>query len=82
MMNNNSVTLGQMVQHIKQNPMQILSKRFNLPEKLPRTPEEILQYLLNSGQVSQQQVNQAMQLKDQAAANNILNLPFFNRFGN
>lgn len=45
---------------IKQNPYGILSRRYNLPQNL-NNPNDILQYLLNTNQVSQQQVNAAMQ---------------------
>jgi len=39
-----------------QNPMSFLSKRFNLPQGL-RTPDEMINYLLQSGQLSQDQIN-------------------------
>ena len=48
---------------LKQNPRQLLAQRFNLPENIGNDPSEILQHLLNSGQVSQAQVNQAMQMR-------------------
>lgn len=60
---NNITELFSMVQQIRQDPAGMLSKRFNLPANLPKDPQEIIQYLLNSGQVSQQQVNQAMQMR-------------------
>jgi len=47
----------------KQNPMNLLSRRFNIPQNL-NNPQEIVQHLLNSGQVSQMQVNQAMQMRN------------------
>lgn len=47
----------------RQNPLAILSRRFNIPQNL-NNPQEIVQHLLNSGQVSQAQVNQAMQMKN------------------
>ena len=48
-------------QQLRQNPMQMLSKRFNLPQNLDmNNPNDIIQHLLNTGQVSQNQVNQAM----------------------
>lgn len=59
MMNNNMI---QMLMQLKQNPMQLLSKRFNLPQNM-NNPQEIVQHLLNSGQITQQQVNQAMQMR-------------------
>ena len=56
---NNSMM--QMLQQLQANPMQMLSRRFNLPQNL-RDPNEIIQYLANSGQVSQQQINNAYQM--------------------
>ena len=64
-MMNNIAEMASMVQQIRQDPVGMLSKRFNLPQNLPKDPNEIIQYLLNSGQVSQAQVNNAMQLKNQ-----------------
>ena len=54
----------QMFNQMKQNPMAMLSQRFNLPGNLS-DPKEIVQHLLNSGQINQQQVDQAMQMKKQ-----------------
>lgn len=56
---NNSMM--QMLQQLQANPMQMLSRRFNLPQNL-HDPNEIIQYLANSGQVSQQQINNAYQM--------------------
>lgn len=56
---NNSMM--QMLQQLQANPMQVLSRRFNLPQNL-HDPNEIIQYLANSGQVSQQQINNAYQM--------------------
>ncbi len=48
-------------QQLKQNPMQMLSQRFNIPQGInTNDPNSIIQHLLNTGQVSQNQVNQAM----------------------
>jgi ferritin len=58
-----------MLNQLRQNPMQILSKRFNLPQNLPNNPQEIIQHLLNTGQISQGQVNNAMQMKKQFFGN-------------
>ena len=60
---NNAPDFFAMVQQIRQDPVGMLSKRFNLPQNLPKDPNEIIQYLLNSGQVSQAQVNNAMQMR-------------------
>ncbi len=60
MMNN----FMQMLQQFKQNPMQmIMQRRLNLPQNVSMNdPNAILQSLLQSGQISQQQVNQAYQM--------------------
>lgn len=62
MMNNQMLT---MIQQFRQNPMQMLSRRFNLPQNLPNNPQDIIQHLLNTGQISQGQVNNAMQMRKQ-----------------
>ena len=53
----------QMYNQLKNNPVGVLSQRFNIPENL-NNPNDIIQHLLNTGQVSQAQVNQAMQIKN------------------
>ena len=62
MMNNQMLT---MIQQFRQNPMQLLAKRFNLPANLSSNPQDIIQHLLNTNQISQNQVNQAMQMRKQ-----------------
>ena len=46
-----------------QNPMAMLSKRFNIPADI-NNPNDIIQHLLNTGQVSQAQVNRVMQMRN------------------
>ena len=53
--------LAQMLQAIKANPMQILGNRFRLPATA-KDPAAILQYLMQTGQVSQAQINSAYQM--------------------
>lgn len=56
----------QMLEMFKQNPMQILmQKGIRIPQELSNNPQSIVQYMLNNGMVSQQQVNQAMQMVKQ-----------------
>ena len=50
-------------QQFQQNPMQMLSRRFNIPQNI-NNPNDIVQHLLNTGQVSQAQVNQVMQMRN------------------
>ena len=52
-----------MLTQFKQNPMGMLSKKYNIPQNM-NDPNEILQHLLNSGQVSQEQVNRVMKMKN------------------
>lgn len=62
-MMNNPMQMMQMLNQLRSNPMQVLSKRFNLPQNMSNDPQEIVQHLLNSGQISQAQVNRAMQMR-------------------
>ena len=55
----NGMNIMQQLQHLRQNPMQFLRQRgFNVPDNVT-DPQAIIQHLMNSGQVSQQQMNQA-----------------------
>lgn len=49
--------LMQTVRQMSSNPQAILQK-YGIPQNL-KTPEEVAQYLMNNGRVSQAQVNQA-----------------------
>lgn len=60
-MMNNANDIMNLLQQIRQNPYQVLSQRFNLPQNL-NSPNDIIQHLLNSGQVTQTQVNNATQM--------------------
>lgn len=59
-------------QRFQQNPMQMLSKRFNIPENI-NNPNDIIQHLLNSGQVTQEQVNQVMQMRNHPMIQRLMN---------
>lgn len=52
-----------MLQQLKANPVQFLmQRRMNLPQGVSANdPQAILNYLVQSGQVSQQQINSAYQ---------------------
>lgn len=59
-------------QKFKQNPMMMLNQRFNIPQNINLSdPNAILQHLMNTGQVTQNQINQVMQMK---------NSPMFKQF--
>lgn len=52
--------IGEMFQKFKQNPMDYLLKsKLSIPDNIGNNPQNILQYLVQSGQVSQQMMNQA-----------------------
>jgi len=47
-----------MLSQIKQNPMGLLSQKFNIPENINLSdPNAILNHLVSSGQVSQSQID-------------------------
>lgn len=53
----------QMLMQFRQNPMAMLSQKYNLPQNI-NDPNQIIQHLLNTNQISQEQVNQAMQMRN------------------
>ena len=61
-----------MYQQFQRNPMGMLSKRFNIPQEI-NNPNDIIQHLLNSGQVSQDQVNRAMQMRSHPMIQKLMN---------
>lgn len=55
-----------MYNRFRQNPLQMLQQRFNIPQNINmNNPNDIIQHLLNTGQVTQNQVNQAMSMRNQ-----------------
>ncbi len=60
-----------MLSQFKQNPMAMLTRRFNIPQNMS-DPNQILQHLLNTRQVSQDQVNRIMQMKNDPRIQNLL----------
>lgn len=53
----------QAVQQLKANPSAILGPKFNIPQNL-NDCNAIIQHLLNTGQVKQEQVNYLMQMRN------------------
>ncbi len=52
------MNIFQMLGQLKQNPMAMLSRRFKLPQNMNlNNPDEVIQYLMNTGQISQQEYN-------------------------
>lgn len=71
---NNINDIVNLYQQIRSNPMQMLSRKFNIPQSVNQTnPNEILQYLLNTGQVTQSQVNQANAMKNNPLLQQLMN---------
>lgn len=57
----NPLQLMQMVQSLRQNPVQFLqSNGFNVPQNI-NDPNSIIQYLMNTGQVTQNQYQNVRQ---------------------
>lgn len=63
--------LEMLAARFKQNPLGMLSQRYNIPPNMSN-PNDILQYLLNTNQVSQQQVNTIMQMRNNQQIQNLL----------
>lgn len=61
-----------MLSQFKQNPIAALSQRFNIPQNM-NDPNQILQHLLNTNQVSQEQVNRVMQMRNNPQIQQFLN---------
>lgn len=62
---NSNMNLMQMFGQFKQNPMQFISRQYNIPQNVGSNPQRIVQYLLDSGQINQQMVNRAQQMMPQ-----------------
>lgn len=55
----------QMLQQLKSNPIQALkSAGFNVPDKL-NNPNDIIQHLMNTGQLTQQRYNEVVKMAQQ-----------------
>jgi hypothetical protein len=64
MMNNLNDVMN-IYQQLRSNPMQVLSRRFNIPQGVNmQDPSSIIQHLLNTGQITQSQVNQVMGMRN------------------
>ncbi|WP_407384970.1 hypothetical protein [Ruminococcus sp.] len=65
---NNPMNFIQMLNQLKSNPLAILSQRYNIPQTM-NNPNDIIQHLMNTGQVSQSQYNAASQAAKQYFGN-------------
>lgn len=53
----------QMLQQLKSNPLQFLAqRRMNLPAGIASDPQAILNHLMSTGQITQEQLNRAYQM--------------------
>lgn len=69
---NNIPNIMSMFNKLTQNPAQtLLESGLNIPSNIANNPQAIVQHLLNTGQINQQQVNQAMQMKNNPMFKNL-----------
>lgn len=62
-MQNNQINFNSLYSQFAQNPVQFLIKsRFNIPENIGSNPQTIIQHLLSSGQITQQQLMQVQSM--------------------
>jgi len=61
----NPMQIMQMLTNLKSNPLSFLaSKGLNVPQGI-NDPEQMVRHLINSGQINQNAINQAMKMADQ-----------------
>lgn len=61
-------------QRLRQNPLQILNQKFNIPQNVNlNDPDAILNHLMNTGQVTQNQINQAMSMRNNPMIQQLMN---------
>lgn len=65
-----NANLLQMISQFKSNPMQMLASRYNIPQSM-NNPQDIVQHLLNTGQITQQQVDGAMRMRNNPNIQNL-----------
>ena len=59
---NQAGNMMQMLMQLKQNPLSVLQKAgFNIPANI-NNPQQIIQHLTQTGQINQNQLNQAQQM--------------------
>lgn len=62
----NIPNIQQMLGQIKANPMQFLIQRkMNVPQNMMNDPQAIINHLVQTGQVNQNQINSAYQMAQQ-----------------
>ena len=60
-----------MISQFRQNRMAMLMRKFNIPQNI-QNPQDIVQHLLDSGQISQEQLNNAMRMKNNPQFKNFM----------
>ena len=67
--------LMNMYQQLRSNPMQLLARRFNIPQNVNlNDPNEITQHLLNTGQITQEQYNNANNMRNNPIIQKMFNI--------
>lgn len=62
----NPMQIMQMLSQFKGNPSQMLSQRgMQVPSNMMGNPEQMVRHLMQTGQVNQNAINQAMQIASQ-----------------
>lgn len=59
-----NVGMMNLINQFKSNPMAMLRQRFNIPDNI-NDPNAVIQHLMNTGQLSQAQYEQARQMAQQ-----------------
>lgn len=64
----------QAYQQFRANPMQMLMQKYNIPQNInSNNPNDIIQHLLNTGQVSQQQINALQGMRNNPMIQQLMN---------
>ena len=67
--------LMNMYQQLRSNPMQMLGRRYNIPQNINlNDPNAITQHLLNTGQITQEQYNNANNMRNNPMIQNMFKL--------
>ena len=67
--------LMNMYQQLRSNPAQLLARRFNIPQNINLSdPNEITQHLLNTGQITQEQYNNANSMRSNPIIQKMFNM--------
>ena len=67
------MNLLQAYQQFRSNPMTMLMQKYNIPQGIDASnPNAILQHLLNTGQVSQAQVNSLQGMRNNPMIQNLM----------